>query len=126
MRGARLLGDPRSGGRLLVQTRVPDHEVLVAARTGDPLPVARAEAVRRQTLGLPPFGGLAALAGAPEAVTAAVAALREQLEVLGPVDGRALVRAPSRAVLADGFAATDLAAARALGRLRVEVDPQRV
>jgi primosomal protein N' (replication factor Y) len=126
VRGARLLGDPRAGGRLLVQTRVPDHEVLGAARTGDPLPLARAETDRRQALRLPPFGGLAALSGTVEAVAAAAAALRDHLEVLGPVDGQALVRAPSSAALADRIAAVDLAPARARGRLRVDVDPQRV
>ncbi|HEV3451924.1 MAG TPA: hypothetical protein VG869_12045 [Acidimicrobiia bacterium] len=126
VRGARRLGDPRSGGRLLVQTRVPDHEVLVAARTGDPMPLVRAEAARRQALGLPPFGGLAVVAGSAAAVEAAVDALRERVEVRGPVDGQALVRARSSAALADALAATDLAPARALGRLRVDVDPQRV
>ena len=126
VRGARLLGDPRAGGRLLAQTRVPDHEVLDAAVTGDPLPLLRAETARRQTLRLPPFGGLAALAGDDRAVATAVAALRDRLEVLGPVDGEALLRAPSSRDLADAIAATDLAPARARGRLRVDVDPQRV
>jgi primosomal protein N' (replication factor Y) len=126
VRGARLLGDPRAGGRLLAQTRVPDHEVLRAAQAGDPLPLLRAETARRQALALPPFGGLAALAGAPGAVATAVAALRERLEVLGPVDGQALLRAPSTRELANALAATDLGPARQQGRLRVDVDPQRV
>jgi primosomal protein N' len=86
----------------------------------------RAEATRRQALGLPPFGGLAVVAGSAAAVEAAVDALRERVEVRGPVDGQALVRARSSAALADALAATDLAPARALGRLRVDVDPQRV
>jgi hypothetical protein len=59
-------------------------------------------------------------------VTTAVAALRERLEVLGPVDGQALLRAPSTRELADALAATDLGPARQHGRLRVDVDPQRV
>jgi hypothetical protein len=46
--------------------------------------------------------------------------------VVGGDDGPALVRAPSPELLADGLAAADLAAARAVGRLRVEVDPPRV
>ena len=44
------------------------------------------------------------------------------VEVLGPSDGRWLVRAPDHAVLADALAA----AARPPGRLRVEVDPRRM
>jgi len=126
VRGARLVGDPRAGGRLLVQTRVPDHEVLRAAQTGDPLPLLRAETARRQAIGLPPFGGLAALGGDADAVAAAATALRERLDVLGPVDGQALLRAPSTRKLADALAATDLAPARQRGRVRVDVDPQRV
>jgi primosomal protein N' (replication factor Y) len=126
VRGARLLGGPSAGGRLLAQTRVPDHEVLAAARSGEPIPLLRTETARRQALALPPFGGLAVLSGDADAVATAVAALREHVEVLGPVDGQALLRAPSSGELADGLAATDLGPARARGRLRVDVDPQRV
>jgi primosomal protein N' (replication factor Y) len=126
VRAARLCGDRRSGSRVLVQTRVPDHEVLAAARTGDPMPVVDADTARRRTLAFPPFGGLAALDGDDAAVAAAIPLLRAQLEVLGPVDGRALLRAASPTALANALAATDLTPARALGRLRVDVDPQRV
>ncbi|HEV2309899.1 MAG TPA: hypothetical protein VGU73_05215, partial [Acidimicrobiia bacterium] len=125
VRAARLLGDRQHGGRLLVQTRVPDHPVLLAAERSDPGPLLREEAARRKALGLPPFGGLAVLSGDAEAVDAAADALGPPLEVLGPVDGRALVRAPSARELADGLAAADLGAARAIGHLRVDVDPQR-
>ena len=93
VRGARLVGDRHAGGRLLAQTRVPDHEVLTVARRGDPVPLVRAEAARRAELGFPPFGGLAALTGDVDAVRVAADALRSHLEVLGPVDGRALLRA---------------------------------
>lgn len=125
VRAARLLPGRRGEGRILVQTRLPNHEVLTAARTGDPAPLVAAETERRQALAFPPFGGLALLDGAAPAVEAAATLLRAGLDVLGPVDGRALVRAPSTDALAAGLAAADLAPARALGRLRVEVDPQR-
>jgi primosomal protein N' (replication factor Y) len=125
VRGARLVGDRRASGRVLVQTRVPDHDVLRAATTGDPIPLAETEAARRAALAQPPFGGLALVTGATPAVAVATEALRAHLQVLGPVDDRALVRAPSAAALADGLAAVDLSAARAQGRLRIEVDPQR-
>jgi primosomal protein N' (replication factor Y) (superfamily II helicase) len=125
VRAARRLGDGDRTGRLLVQTRVPDHPVLVAAEHGDPLPLVREEAAGRDALGLPPFGGLAVVSGDVDAVEAAARALAPPLEVLGPVDGRALVRAASTRDLADGLDAAGLAAARAVGRLRVDVDPQR-
>ena len=80
---------------LLAQTRVPDHPVFDAVEDGDPIPLLHEEATRRATLALPPFGGLAVLSGDAAAVDAAAAALAAPLEVLGPVDGRALVRAPS-------------------------------
>jgi primosomal protein N' (replication factor Y) len=129
-RAARLVG-PRSGpGRVLVQTRVPEHEVLAAARQADPAIAATPERHRRAELGFPPFGGLAEVSGDGEAVALACTQLREHREVtvLGPSAGpaRALVRAPTAAALCDALDATDLSRARAQGRLRVEVDPLRV
>ena len=128
MRGARLLGDR---GRLLVQTRLPDHEVVRAARRSAPMLVADAERARRRTLGFPPFGGLAELSGAADAVAAACAAAADGgVTVLGPVDAghgaRALLRAPTVADLCDALAAPASTRARAHGRLRIDVDPRRV
>ena len=60
-RAARLVGTRDRGGRVLVQTRIPDHEVLRAAIHADPTLVSERERELRQTLGLPPFGALAAL-----------------------------------------------------------------
>jgi primosomal protein N' (replication factor Y) len=130
VRAARLLATGGTGpGTLLLQTRLPEHEVVVAARTGRPLVVADAEWARREALGWPPFGGVAELRGEPVAVAAACDALAgaEQVSVLGPVaDGtRALVRAPTADALADALARGDVDAAHALGRLRVDVDPRR-
>jgi primosomal protein N' (replication factor Y) len=131
VRGARLL-DPAPGGqdgRLLLQTRLPDHEVVQAAVRGDPMVVVDADLPRRRALGFPPFGGLAELSGAVDAVAAACAALADAgATVLGPVaDGtRALVRAPTATVLADALAGPGVDAARARGRLRIDVDPRRI
>jgi len=108
---------------------LPDHEVVTAARRGDPLLVVDAEAPRREALGFPPFGGLAEVSGAPEAVSAACSAVAgEGITVLGPVaDGtRALLRAPTLATLCDALAVPSVDAARAHGRVRVDVDPRRV
>jgi primosomal protein N' (replication factor Y) len=127
VRAARLLGHRADGGVLLVQTRMPDHDVLAVARTGDPEPFAAAETAVRVATGFPPFGGLAELAGVGSAVAAAADAARAVgLTVLGGTEARALVRAPSTAELCDRFADVDFSAARSLGRLRIAVDPPRV
>ena len=71
--------------------------------------------------------------GSAEAVTPACEAVAEAgVTVLGPVaDGtsgstRALLRAPSFAALCDALAVSGVDAARAKGRLRIDVDPRRV
>jgi primosomal protein N' (replication factor Y) (superfamily II helicase) len=132
VRAARVVGGRRGEGSLLVQTRVPDHDVIEAARTADPTIVAAAERARRRILGFPPFGGLAELSGAPEAVDVACAELRavSGLRVLGPVavasSSRALVQSQTTGALCDALAGVDLTPARERGRLRIDVDPLRV
>jgi primosomal protein N' (replication factor Y) len=130
-----LMQRERTDGRVLVQTRQPDHEVLTAARDADPGIVVDGERARRRLLELPPFVALAELSGDTAAVTAAVDALRgldaqaSGVAVMGPIvtgtDARALVRAPDRGTLSDALLAR-APAARAGGRLRVVVDPPRV
>ena len=63
-RAARLVGAASGGGRLLVQTFLPRHEVLQAVLHADPSRLAKVESARRELLGLPPFAALAAIAGA--------------------------------------------------------------
>lgn len=111
----------RAGGRIVLQTRLPHHEVVRAAVEADPGVVAAAEAERRQLLSLPPWSALAEASGA--AAPAFVAALADQpgLSTAETAPGRWLVRAPDHQVLCDGLAVTP----RPSGRLRVEVDPLR-
>ena len=115
-----------------VQTRVPGHEVLRGAATGDLAELLGVETARRRTLGFPPFGGLAELSGAEAAVVDASSTSRRRRgstasQVFGPSPaGRTLVLAPSAQALADVFARVDLVPARAHGRLRVAVDPPRI
>jgi len=125
-RAARLLGPRASGGRLVVQTRQPDHEVLQAVLHADPARVVPGETARRRLLGLPPFGALARVSGASaEEYVRRLEALPgwngPGVDVLGPRDGSWLVRAPDPDALADLLAAVE----RPGGRLRVEVDPAR-
>jgi primosomal protein N' (replication factor Y) len=84
--------------------------------------VSEAEADRRALLGFPPVSALAEVSG--PAAEAFIGGLGTPLglELLGPSDGRWLVRAPDHATLCDALAA----APRPPGRLRVAVDPPRV
>ena len=116
-------GSHRAGGRVIVQTRIPDHVVLRSADAGDPGLLAVAEAARRATLGLPPDRALALLSGPAAAATARrLGARRAGPEVaeLGP--DRFIVRAADSARLADELAAVGLPAEG----VRVEVDPVRL
>ena len=69
VRGARAIGP---GGRLLVQTRIPEHEVLRAVLARDPQIAAVVELERRRASRFPPFGGLAELTGAPDTPGASI------------------------------------------------------
>ena len=120
-RAARLIGGRGTGGRLLVQTRLPGHEVIDAALHADPSRLAVVEAARRAALRFPPETAVAAVSG--QAAAAFVAALpgTDGVEVLGPANDRWLLRAPDHTILCDALAATP----RPPGRLRIEVDPLR-
>jgi primosomal protein N' (replication factor Y) len=118
-RASRLVGPRHSGGRIVVQTRLADHEVLQAATRADPALLAAAEREVRTVLGLPPFGALALLRG-PGAEPYADG-LRSVVGVTVSTmdEDRRLVRAQDHTVLCDALAAVE----RPPGRLRVEVDP---
>jgi primosomal protein N' (replication factor Y) len=131
-RGAQLLARrPRSETALLLQTRAPEHEVVRAVAEGSPAIVGEAEADRRRVLHYPPFGAVAELSGDVEALGAAADALRAfevaaaGITVLGPSDGRALVRAPDWDMLAEHLGHA-VRRGRAEGRLRAAVDPPRI
>jgi primosomal protein N' (replication factor Y) len=121
-RAARLVGGRQSGGRILVQTRIPDHEVLRAAVHADPSLLADSERKLRQELALPPFGALALLRGPGSADYAGALGSDDRLSVSSPDPERWLVRAADHRVLCDALASTS----RPAGRLRVEVDPTDV
>ncbi len=114
-----------------MQSRLPDHEVLEAARRADPTLVAAAERPRREELGYPPFGALAEVKGEAPAVRALFdgLVLAPAVDRFGPTASGAgmqgLLRADDTEELADALAAT-APAARAEGRLRIAVDPLRV
>jgi primosomal protein N' (replication factor Y) len=121
-RAARLVGPRADGGRVLVQTRLPHHEVLDAVLHADPGRLVGPAMERRAELGLPPVRALAVLSGAGAEELAAELRVAGTVTVDGPADGRYLVRATDAATLADALAA----APRPTARVRVEVDPPRV
>ncbi len=120
---SRLVGG-RGAGRVLVQTRLPDHPVVRAALLADPGLVASADREVRGALALPPFVAVAVVSG--PAAAAYVEGLRAlpggPVEVLGPDRDSWLVKAPDPAALADALASVT----RPPGRLRVAVDPARL
>jgi primosomal protein N' (replication factor Y) len=123
-RAGRLVGgrDEAAGGRrVVVQTRLPDHEVIEAAVHGDPGRLALVESARRVALRLPPETALARVSGPGAAELADAVRGRLGVEVVGPSADRWLVRAPDHDVLCDALAASP----RPSARVRVEVDPLR-
>jgi primosomal protein N' (replication factor Y) (superfamily II helicase) len=119
---ARLLGGRRGSGRLLLQTRLPHHEVVQAALLGDPARVSEAELARRRLLRFPPAGALVTVSGAAAPAFIERLGQPDGVEVAGPSDGGWLLRADHHRPLLDALAATP----RPPGRLRIAVDPLRV
>jgi primosomal protein N' (replication factor Y) len=121
-RAARVVGGKAGGGRLVVQTFVPQHEVVQAVLHAEPTRASHDELMRRELLRFPPVTAMCEVSGpaAPAYVERLGAPLG--VEVLGPSDGRWLLRAPDHRTLCDALAATE----RPAGRLRLAVDPPRV
>lgn len=109
-------------GVVLVQTRTPEHPVLVAAHHADPGRLADSELPMRQALGLPPTTAMAAVSGAAAAEFMAAFGEPEGVRVQGPLDDVWRVIAPDHAQLSDALAAVP----RPPGRLRIAVDPLRL
>lgn len=121
VRGARLVGSRTTGGRLLVQTFLPRHEVVRAALLADPGRLVGPERERRRALGLPPYAALAAISGAGSDEVAAALRGVEGVQV-GGTEGSYTVRAADWATLGRAIRSVP----RPKGaRLRVEVDPPR-
>jgi len=131
VRGARLVGGRRGSGRLVIQTRQPQHEVIQAALMADPGRASARELERRTGLGYPPVTAMAEVSGSLAGVFVESFGRPPGVEVLGPSDGRWLLRAETHDVLCDALAATPRPATKAAadgspGRLRIAVDPLRI
>ena len=121
-RAARAVGDRRTGGRLLLQTRLPQHAVVRAVQLGDPGRLVDDERRRRDELRLPPASAIARISGAGAGEWAGAAPDLLGVEVLGGGDGTWLVRAGAADELADYLALVP----RPPARTRIEVDPPRI
>ena len=120
--GARIVAPTRGspGGVLVLQTAVPNHEVIAGIAAGDLSAHVAAETQRRKRLRLPPFGALAEVSGA--GTLAMVDHLSASLLVeVAAADGRALVRAATWEALSEAL----VAAPRGKERVRIAVDPAR-
>lgn len=121
-RAARVVGRRGDGGRVVVQTRLPHHDVVQAVLTADPVRFSRAERARRVELAAPPTVAYCEVSGAAAAEYIARLGAPPGVDVLGPSDGRWLLRSNEHTTLCDALAGVD----RPSGRLRVAVDPPRV
>ena len=122
VRAARVVGPRRVGGRVLVQTFLPRHEVVQAALLADPGRLVDSERTRRRLLGLPPFAALAAVSGPGSDEVADVLRSIRGIGVGGR--DRAYI---ARAASWDDLGQALIAAPRPKGaRVRVAVDPPRL
>ena len=121
VRASKLLGDRDAGGRLLVQTRQPDNEVLQSVLHADPEILSVAETERRKILSLPPYSALAQISG--NSAESFISSLEgsKGIEILGPRNGNWLLRSDSREDLAKVLKNIE----RPKGRVRIEIDPLR-
>ncbi len=127
-RASRVAG-PRSGpGRVIVQTRQPDHPVVQAAVRADPGRLSTRELAIRKELGLPPATALAEVSGDAELVRGFGTAVmsRSGVDVLVIDETTSLVRAADHRTLCDALAGAGRPPGVGTDRLRIEVDPQRV
>lgn len=122
VRAARLLGGRSGGGRVLVQTRSPEHEVVQAALHGDPSLVTEAERDRRSLLEFPPYSAMADVGDQAGAAFVAAIPADAGVAIQGPIDGSWRLRAQDHATLCDALARVE----RPPGRLRLSVDPPRI
>ena len=121
-RAARLVGPRSGGGRILVQTRRPDHPALQATADADPALLSAHDRDLRRQMGFPPYGSLAEISGAAAGTFVERLGGPAGLEVAAMGENRWVVRAADRNLLLDALAAVE----RPPGRLRLAVDPLRL
>lgn len=122
VRAARLLGPRRRNGTLLLQTFLPDHEVIAALRKGAPALLVDQERERRAALGLPPYGAIALVSGPGSEEFVASLHGREGLQIGQGPQGY-LLRAADRPTLTALLRSGTYGSSR---RVRIAIDPPRI
>lgn len=121
-RAARTVGGRSGGGRVIVQTRDPDHVVLVAAMRADPALVSDHERELRRRMSWPPFGAQAVVSGTAAGEFISRLGTPAGVTVQGPDDERWLIRSADQPTLATALRNVN----RPDGRLRIEINPPRL
>ena len=121
IRSARLIGERNGGGRLIIQTRQPEHEVLQAVLHANPEKLIEAESERRRLLQLPPYSALAQISGASASEMVQSLSGISGIEIMGPRDDCWLVRASDNHALSQAISSVR----RPKGKIRIEIDPRR-
>lgn len=120
-RAARITGPGEAGGKIVLQTRMPDDPVVAAALRADPAQLARSERDRRQELGLPPYGAIAVVSGPVAGEYMERFGTPLGVQIAPDPGGQFFLRAPDYDTLCDALASVE----RPSGRLRIDVDPVR-
>ena len=121
VQASRMVGRREDGGRVLIQTRIPQHPVLEAARTADPGSLARTELGMRRELQQPPETNWAIVSGAAAPEFIRRMGTPNELEILGPSNDQWRIRSNAREQMVAILKAVD----RPPGRLRIEINPLR-
>jgi primosomal protein N' (replication factor Y) len=128
-RAARIVGGRNGGGRILIQTRDPQHRVITAAVKADIESFLTFEQRLRQAGQFPPVTAMAEISGPGAEAAVQPMMARIDTEVLGPnAYGRYLLRSPDPETLATVL--TDMRkttpASSKTRTYRIAVDPPRV
>ena len=121
IQAARLVGRREKGGRVVIQTRIPQHPVLQAAVNADPGSLARSELEVRRALRQPPEAHWAIISGASADQFIQRLGSPEGLEIRPANENRWRIRSDDRQELVDHLKNVD----RPSGRLRIEINPLR-
>ncbi len=122
VRAARLVGPRSGGGKIVVQTALPDHPVVRAVADVDLTAFATSERQRRLDMSLPPFGALAVAEGPGSDEFARLVGLNDGVRTSRSGDVH-LLRAADVETLADACAATPWPPQ---AKIRLVVDPPRL
>ncbi|MDG1844777.1 MAG: hypothetical protein P8J01_00120 [Acidimicrobiales bacterium] len=111
----------RVAGKVIVQSRQPNHPLFGLIAAGDIETWASVESKRRQLLEYPPYGHIALISG--EGAEEFIKGLNgiTNLQILGPNEGAWLIRASNPEELAEALSKIQ----RPKARLRVAIDPCR-